>query len=433
MTSAVEKTEKPLNRQDNLNSQGQTPTPLTLDDFSPEFFTKMLRTHFGHDKLEVTAANSTPDSNTGSSIICELTAATFKRLIGHFPYTLDVDFGADQQARMDVMVKSKPLDTEVIQTASMVAALCGPEVALEFNKFKDDVMFSRCDKRELIVMSEKDSRFTGHAPTVFGTYMDPERKAYVIVEERLHQHDMLLMDSADDTSGWTEETFNAAIRGLSEIHSIWYDNVNEIRKEHWMSNIVDTQSMTDKVSLWRTWSNFASDQFPQYYPEKTREMIAFLIDTIPEWQPKLDAMTKTLIHNDFNPRNITFRKDGPAPKLCVYDWELATVAVPQQDLAELLAFTAFDDITEEQVNEYIELHRACLEKETGKTIDPVTWREGYQYSLYNLAVYRLAMYFMGERITPYPFMGRLYKTLPHLLAIELKGSAHTQSQQTTEG
>ena len=51
----------------------------------------------------------------------------------------------------------------------------------------------------------------------------------------------------------------------------------------------------------------------------------------------------TLIHNDCNPRNICLRKSplqvsGESCSLCLYDWELAAIDVPQRDLAEFLTF-----------------------------------------------------------------------------------------------
>jgi len=401
-------------------SRNQAPSRLTLADFSPEFFQKMLRSHFEDDQLVVTAATHQSDANTGSSIICELTASTFKKLIGHFPYNLDIVFGNGEKTTLEVLVKSKPLAKEVIKTANLLATLSDFDLSFQFNQFKNQTMFSKCDERELTVMSQKDSRFTKYAPTVYGTYKNPKREAYVLVEERLQ--DMILMDTSADTSEWTEDNFRQAIHGMASLHSISYDNVDELEKQQWMGNLINAKTMTEKSSLWRALSNYAAEEFPEIYPETTHAMVRTIINTMPEWQTKLDNMTKTLIHNDFNPRNIAFKNTSTGPRLCAYDWELATVAVPQMDLAEFLAFTAFDDITEEKVNEYIELHRTCLEKETGKSIDPAEWREGYKYSLYNLAIYRFAMYFMAQKLSPNPFMERLFKTLDHLLKMEMKTS-----------
>lgn len=80
-----------------------------------------------------------------------------------------------------------------------------------------------------------------------------------------------------------------------------------------------------------------------------------------------ESAPQTMIHNDCNPRNICLRLPtasmgqpveqpssrestgvGPPPPppppldlrtLCIYDWELACVGVPQRDVVEFLAFT----------------------------------------------------------------------------------------------
>ena len=61
--------------------------------------------------------------------------------------------------------------------------------------------------------------------------------------------------------------------------------------------------------------------------------------SVGEWWKEIEKMPRTLVHNDFNPRNIAFRRTAEGPVLCAYDWELATLHLPQHDLAELLGFT----------------------------------------------------------------------------------------------
>ena len=51
------------------------------------------------------------------------------------------------------------------------------------------------------------------------------------------------------------------------------------------------------------------------------------------WE-EIDALPPTLVHNDFNPRNLALVDGGT--RLVALDWELATVTVPQRDVAELL-------------------------------------------------------------------------------------------------
>ena len=52
----------------------------------------------------------------------------------------------------------------------------------------------------------------------------------------------------------------------------------------------------------------------------------------------LDDSPRTLIHNDFNSRNIALRRTADGLRLCAFDWELATIGDPLTDLGLLLMF-----------------------------------------------------------------------------------------------
>lgn len=97
----------------------------------------------------------------------------------------------------------------------------------------------------------------------------------------------------------------------------------------------------------------------------------------------LDAAPQTMIHNDCNPRNICLRKlaqSTNAPQephnstgcpyedqrhLCIYDWELATINVPQHDLVEFLSFTLPPATPLEMWLELIDFYRKHLEYYSG--------------------------------------------------------------------
>ena len=102
-----------------------------------------------------------------------------------------------------------------------------------------------------------------------------------------------------------------------------------------------------------------------------------LIDRMSQWWPHLESQTSTLIHNDFNPRNVCLRQTGAGFTLCAYDWELATVGAPQRDLAEFLCFVLASDTPDGQIDHWIEQHRTALETETGDRIDKILLRAGF--------------------------------------------------------
>lgn len=353
-----------------------------------------------------------PHSQSNGSIITELTSHKINKLIGLYPYRLT---DTDGQSH-NTMVKIKPLDREVLLMLNSMAAMCDARLAQEFNRHKEKLGFENCHTRELNVMSQTDERFTRNAPRVYGTLQNAEREIYLIVEENIAE--LELLDSADDVSGWTAEHIEAAITGIADVHSIWYQREQELLDQNWSINAPTTASMLEKQRLWELLGAHAQEEFPQHICEAYLDVYRACVESLDHWWTIIESMPRTLIHNDFNPRNIAFRRNADnGLQLCAYDWELATWHLPQHDLAELLMFV-LPNPSAEQVDHYVELHRQQLEQSSGTRIDARQWRLGYKLSLFDLVVNRLQLYLMAHTFRDYKFMQRVLQSFAELLRIE---------------
>jgi hydroxymethylglutaryl-CoA reductase (NADPH) len=132
----------------------------------------------------------------------------------------------------------------------------------------------------------------------------------------------------------------------------------------------------------------------------------------------MERMPRTLIHGDFNPRNLAFRRESSGLRLCAWDWELAELQVPQRDLAELLAFVLSPDASPSTVDALVELHRRELSRCAGTEIDPAAWRRGYQVALYDFLTIRLALYQLVHAFRPCGFLERVLSTARRLIHLE---------------
>jgi len=391
---------------------------LKQGDLNAEFFQRLMREQFESEHIKVDSAQPVAHESKGSSIITELTAHKVNKILGHFPYSLALQNDLGKQESKEVMVKVKPLDAEVIMMLNSMAAMCDPRLAQEYNRFKDQLGFRGCHQRELAVMTQKDPRFTRNAPLIYGVYENEEREAYLIVEELMK--DMVLMDSADDVSGWTPEHIRVAIKGIAEVHSIWYGREDELRQQPWVMDEPTIESRVEKQRLWEMLGVHAHEEFPEWFSDQDLMQFRDLVKSFPKLWHRIEKMPKTLIHNDFNPRNIAFRKTADGLRLCAYDWELATIHLPQYDVAELLAFTLTGDFTQKEVDDFIEYHRTELEKNTGEEIDPVEWRDGFSLCLADLLVTRMSLYAMAHTFRHYKFMERIHSTYRRLLMLEIQ-------------
>ena len=121
------------------------------------------------------------------------------------------------------------------------------------------------------------------------------------------------------------------------------------------------------------------------------------INNLPHiWAP-IESAPRSLIHNDCNPRNICLRNSpsrstssqsapqltdaGASPSagaipfqdprtLCMYDWELATIGVPQYDVIEFLCFTLLPTSTQSVWLNLLEFYRQHLEYYSGVKFPP---------------------------------------------------------------
>lgn len=122
------------------------------------------------------------------------------------------------------------------------------------------------------------------------------------------------------------------------------------------------------------------------------------IDNITNIWSEIESAPHTLIHNDCNPRNICLRhhsipqqshsnttpqgqqtnvdnNSGSIPyqdhrTLCMYDWELATVGVPQYDVVEFLCFTLLPSTPHHVWLHLLEFYQSHLEYYSGVKFPP---------------------------------------------------------------
>ena len=383
-------------------------------DINEQFLTGIMRETLEDENIYVTAVEPLPSDDLGSSIITSLTSNRINKLLGLFPYNVEYKSSSGTENR-DLMVKVKPMDVEVNHMHHTLALMCDARLAAQIKKSKGRTGVTGCHIRELEIFKQKDPRFTSHVPEVYGIYRDDSREAYILIHEFLD--DLELLDSADDVSAYTDEHIRAAIDGIARIHSIWYKREDELRSQEWIGDYPTRELMTDLKPLWKLLTAHIRNEFPEWISEEEFELINDRISNIDRWWAEVEKMPMTLIHNDFNPRNMGFRRTPEGPRLCVYDWELATVHLPQHDLAEFLMFVLNKDVTREQLRHYIEYHRKALEKASGETIDADQWWEGFRYSTLDLLINRVAMYAMAHTIRDYRFMNRLHDTIRSILGI----------------
>jgi aminoglycoside phosphotransferase (APT) family kinase protein len=190
----------------------------------------------------------------------------------------------------------------------------------------------------------------------------------------------------------------------------------ELARQSWIGTPPSAQRMVAMRPLWDALADHAAVEFPRLMGDSELARQRSLIATLPEWWPRIEAMPRTLIHNDFNPRNIGLRDRDGVPTLCAYDWELATVHVPQHDAAELLAFVLDPQVEAAEVLHYLEVHRRATEEAGADARSAV----GGPLAARDLLINRFALYLMAHAFRDWAFIERSLMTLRRLIDLELE-------------
>ncbi|KAJ3073479.1 hypothetical protein HK102_005989 [Quaeritorhiza haematococci] len=342
-----------------------------------EFFRQVLNgMAVDGDQLELVSYQDIK-MDSSSSILSELTNGENTKLVGH--YAFDLKFkpkhspaSSATESRKTVL-KIKGTDAETIHAINKMTNICGPSLAQAHEMFKFRTGFKNCHTRELAIINHtNDPRFARITPKVYHTWLDLRKEIFMYSMEFLDESsdEVLLMNSADHAPDqWTPEFVRVALRDIAGFHSIHlHEGTNLPESLKALKPVLEIQTadrMTDMAPLWRALLSHNASEFPGIFTpdrvQKAEKIIAALPAIWRHFEGTADMMTskgqhskplRTLNHGDFNPRNICLRRlpthnttttssstSSSTLALCAYDWELATIHVPQRDIAEFLCFT----------------------------------------------------------------------------------------------
>jgi len=372
----------------------------------------MLRGHWRMPRLEVLGFRALP-FDPANGILNEIASARLGSRIGMRRHELLVRRSATQRPlRLVTVIKTKASDSAMQTLTAELADLCDPALGRAFAQYADELSVVRSQERELALYEMRDPRLRRHTPRCYGTLRDAESGVWLLALEYVANAERSGISRRLEP--WSSAQVSAAVRGLASIHSVWYRQEAALRAKTWLPPETDTPRMLRIAPLWRALYEYASPLFRAWAGEEIGGLHARFIQDIATWWPRLSALPQTLIHNDFNPRNITLRDTPRGPRLCAFDWELAGLGVPQHDLAEFLCFVADPGLDATGLGDLLDLHRTMLEKETGQNIESEAWREGFALSLCHLLIERLPMYTLIHRFRPQSFLSRVVLNWLHL-------------------
>ena len=381
-------------------------------DASTDELPALMRLYFDDPELLVRPAGPA-ERLSEQSILTELTSWQHGAALGLFRQPIELISSRESVPRLlQVVVKIKTEDQNLLNV--IVAAVGDRAIAEAFDRWRGCLGFAGGHLREIALYGQRDDRWHRFTPIAYGAMWDEERRRGLIVLEDLSENTW--MDSGTGTDIWPAAWVEAAVRGLAELHSIWFERRAELSAQPWLGSVFSAARMGEMAELWAALAAHAARFFVPWLGSEARHVQHRLLSRLEDWWRPLEQMPHTLIHNDCNPRNLAIRRDESGPRLCAFDWELATSAVPQHDLAELLCFVLPINCSRQTVQHYLDLHRNALEAATNCRISADDWNHGFGLALADLFINRWAMYTLVHSVRRQPFLERVLHTWRTLYA-----------------
>ncbi len=375
----------------------QQPLPRQHRPQEAQAIEAVLRAHFADPALEVQAVH-TRALAADHGILGELTS--WRAGGGPALRALDVQVRASdgRPATLALVLKRKFPARVVLETAEVVAAQCGPALGAAFTAYREASELAGSCEREIALYRAASHALRDCMPLCFGVIEDESGPTLVL--ERVEQ-------AVGSLGPWDDAAIAAALTGIARVHAQFLGR--RVALGALGVDLFEGHSAAGAAHDW--WQAAVAHARPwiwEWLGEGAAGVHAEL--ACGERQRPEEDRYRTLIHRDFNPRNLALRATPLGPHLCAFDWELAGWGLPQRDVVELTCFALEPRTDARVIDRWLELARLRLERAAGVDFDSARWRRGARVALADFGVRRLPLYFMLHRFRPQHYLERVART-----------------------
>jgi hydroxymethylglutaryl-CoA reductase (NADPH) len=354
-----------------------------------------IKTHTPFFNAEIARVNFNNDVQIENGILTDLTKKITKKAIGF----IQADIHTADGKEYPLLLKSKALGKEVLDGLHFMASNVSVDLADILSKHYHVLEYKDNHTKEIDVYEALQQIGYPFMPVLYGIKKDKDREVYMIIMERLASNKMLLINSESTPEKWSTSIIKKTIDSIHMVHTNFQYETNKI----------ESIAVFDIEKALELYTAFVALNRKDYDYLNADHRFDELTDFINNWskngyQPKSKM---TLIHNDFNPRNIAIKTNGDP---CIYDWELATYGIPHRDIFELLAFTLVSNFKSSDLVALLKHHFALVQSLNN---EDYSWSDYlYDFKLGGQAflISRVNFYLTGSILMNYPFIERVFTT-----------------------
>ncbi|MDG2381110.1 MAG: aminoglycoside phosphotransferase family protein [Pirellulaceae bacterium] len=338
-------------------------------------------------------------------------------LTGVYPYQISYLTEAGSRRTLEVMVKAKPDQVQIISVYQSLLDAGGIDlsVPLKVNLERSD--YAVPNLKELGLFRDFSDRLQPYLPKSMGFFVNASNSYTLRIEKKLSQGSVILNPDDDTTNHWKNGFFDLALMGMADLHSRFFEKYQPLVDTRSIF-VCDRQSMVQGEPLWRALLHFIAEHFQDEVTEERLGRHREILDHLADWFAEVDQQPKTLLYGDFNPQNLAFEKTENGFELSLFDWERALIGLPQRDLAEHLIYSLPVGFDEEQVLAAVTRYREALSDGSGETIAPEEFNLGLKWMLYDLILNRLPLMMLVKHVAnKRPHSNQAYANAHRLVSI----------------
>jgi hypothetical protein len=218
------------------------------------------------------------------------------------------------------------------------------------------------------------------------------------------------MSEVENLDLWTPTHKKQVIEAIHELHEKYKGKIEQARKK--FPTILEPYKVTSSENLEREsflWTSFYQHIRPRIENLDsnvldTRYMLSFYrksVDGFSEWMTEISQLPLTVIHFDFNSRNIAFKNEKPI----IFDWEFLALGPAARDLIEFTIFTSTPETVVRDFSVILQDH----------PITGIAWEKAGELCLRDFITRRLPFYFVLNEIGSCSYYNRLLLNISTLV------------------
>ena len=316
-----------------------------------------------------------------------------KNIAGVYPYQIDFRSKDGSRHSVEVMVKAKPDQANIVAVYQNLLDQCGVKLKSSLLDNLKNSDYSTPNLKEAVLFRDFRDRLHPYLPASLGVYIDQASSYTLRLEQKLPAGSLILDPDDDTTYRWKASFSELTLRGIADIHARFCNDYQSLLDTGYFF-VCDLKVMSQAHELWQAFHAFLHASYGEVMTPDLARRHRIILDSMNDWYSMVDKQPKTLLYGDVNPQNLAFAKIEDGFRLSVFDWERAVISLPQRDLAEHLIYTLPDNFDKQTALSQIEIYRTAFAGSSAVNVDKDAFFQGLVWMLYDLIINRLPLMMM---------------------------------------